>query len=37
MTKHLFDLHRVDELKNFAAENLLSWCFKSRTEIRAIG
>ena len=22
MTKHLFDLHRVDELKNFAANNL---------------
>ena len=25
MTKHLLDLHRVDELKNFAANNLLSW------------
>ena len=23
MTKHLLDLHRVDELKNFAANNLL--------------
>ena len=31
MTKHLLDLHRVDELKNFAANNLLSWCLKSRT------
>ena len=28
MTKHLLDLHRVDELKNFAADNLLSWCFE---------
>ena len=35
MTKHLLDLHRVDELKNFAANNLLSWCLKSRTGIRA--
>ena len=34
MTKHLLDLHRVDELKNFAANNLLSWCLKSRTGIR---
>ena len=34
MTKHLLDLHRVDELKNFVAENLLSWCLKSRTGIR---
>ena len=25
VTKHLLDLHRVDELKNFAANNLLSW------------
>ena len=25
VTKHLLDLHRVDELKNFAAEYLLSW------------
>ena len=31
MTKHLLDLHRVDELKNFAANNLLSLCLKSRT------
>ena len=31
MTKHLLDLHRVDELKNFAADNLLNWCLKSRT------
>ena len=23
--KHLFDLHHVDELKNFAANNLLNW------------
>ena len=30
MTKHLLDLHRVDELKNFAADNLLSWCYFSR-------
>ena len=35
MTKHLLDLHRADELKNFVAENLLSWCLKSRTGIRA--
>ena len=35
MTKHLLDLHHVDELKNFAANNLLSWCLKSRTRIRA--
>ena len=25
----------MDELKNFAANNLLSWCLKSRTWIRA--
>ena len=31
MTKHLLDLHRVDELKNFTADNLLNWCLKSRT------
>ena len=30
-------LHRVDELKNFAANNLLSWLLKSRTGICAIG
>ena len=35
MTKHLLALHRVDKLKNFAANNLLSWCLKSRTRIRA--
>ena len=35
MTKHLLDLNRVDELKNFAADNFLSWCLKSRTGIRA--
>ena len=35
MTKHLLDLHRVDELKNFAADNLLNWCLKSHTGIRA--
>ena len=35
MTKYLLDLNRVDELKNFAADNLLSWCLKSRTRIRA--
>ena len=33
MTKHLLDLHCVDELKNFAADNLLSWCLKSCTGI----
>ena len=33
MTKHLLNPHCVDELKNFAADNLLSWCSKSRTEI----
>ena len=33
MTKHLLDLHRVDELKNFATNNLLSWCLKSHTGI----
>ena len=26
MTKHLPDLHCVDELKNFVADILLSWC-----------
>ena len=31
MTKHLLDIYRVDELKNFTANNLLSWCLKSRT------
>ena len=35
MTKYLLDLNLVDELKNFAADNLLSWCLKSRTGIRA--
>ena len=35
MTKHLLDLHHVDELKNFAVGNLLSWCLKSRTRIHA--
>ena len=35
MTKHILDLHRVDELKNFAADNLLSWCLKSRIRICA--
>ena len=35
MTKHALDLHRVDELKNFATNNLLSWCFEVRTGIRA--
>ena len=35
MTKHLLDLHLVDELKNFAADNIFSWCLKSRTGIRA--
>ena len=27
VTKHLLDLHRVDKLKNFAVDDLLSWCF----------
>ena len=35
--QHLLDLHLVDELKNFAANNLLSWCLKLHTRIRAIG
>ena len=35
MTKHLPDLHYVDELKNFTDNNLLSWYLKSRTGIRA--
>ena len=35
MTKHFLDLHHVDELKNFAADNLLSWCLKLRTRICA--
>ena len=34
MIKHLLDLHRMDELKNFAADNFLSWCLKSHTGIR---
>ena len=25
VTKHILDLHRWNELKNFAANNLLSW------------
>ena len=33
MTKNFLDLHRADELKNFAANNLLSWCLKLRTRI----
>ena len=34
MTKHLLDLHRVDELKNFAANNLFRLIFlKSHTGI----
>ena len=37
MTKYLLDLHRVDELKNFAANNLLSWYLKSRTRICTTG
>ena len=36
MTKHRLNLHRVDELKNFVTDNLLSWCLKSHTRIRAI-
>ena len=35
MTKHFPDLHRVDELKNFAANNLFRLVFlKSRIGIR---
>ena len=34
MTKHLLDLHRVDELKNFAANNLQVGVLKSHTRIR---
>ena len=35
MTKHLPDLHHVDELKNFVANNLFRLVFfKSRTGIR---
>ena len=35
MTKHFPNLHRVDELKNFAANNLFRLVFlKSRTGIR---
>ena len=37
MTKHLPDLHRVDELKNFVANNLFRLVFlKFRTGIRSI-
>ena len=37
MTKHLPDLHRVDELKNFVANNLFQiGVLKSCTGIRAI-
>ena len=35
MTKHFLNLHHLDELKNFVTDNLLSWCLKSRTRIRA--
>ena len=36
VTKHLLDLHRVDELKNFAINNLFRLVFlKSRTGICA--
>ena len=36
MTKHLPDLHRVDELKNFVANNIFRLVFlKSRTGICA--
>ena len=35
MTKHLPDLHRVDDLKNFVTNNLFRLVFlKSRTGIR---
>ena len=37
MAKHLLDLYRVDELKNFTANNLLSWCLKLRIGICATG
>ena len=35
VTKELRDLHRVDELKNFAANNLLKLVIKLRIGIRA--
>ena len=36
MTKHLLDLHRVDELKKFSANNLFQiGVLKSCTRIRA--
>ena len=36
VTKELRDIHRVDELKNFAANIFLKLVIKSRTEIHAI-
>ena len=33
MTKHLLDIHHMDELKKFAVDNLFSWSLKSRTGI----
>ena len=35
MTKELLDFHRLDELKNFAANIFLKLVIKSRTGIRA--
>ena len=35
MTKNILDLHRLDELKNFAAKILLKLVCQSRTEICA--
>ena len=38
VTKHLPDLHHVDELKNFVANNLFRLVFlKSRSEERRVG
>ena len=36
VTNDLHDLHRVDDLKNFAVNILLKLVCKSRTEIRAL-
>ena len=36
MIKELFDLHHLDELKNFAANILFKLVIKSRTGIRTI-
>ena len=36
MTKHVLDLHRLDELNNFAANILLKLVIKSRPGIHTI-